>query len=346
MRVEFAYQEKELLFLLAHDHDSFCRWDAGQTLFNRVLQRLVAAYHAGRKPQPPKAFITALGPILEDPHLDPAFKALMLQIPGDQEIAALLADAGKMVDVVAVHKAREFLRAAIGKAHLPLFRRRWRALQPDPYAVDGQAMGARSLKNLCLAYMAAAGEHAALAEAAAQVRRSPNMTDQISALNILVLSGDRMREKALAQFYAHWRDDELVINKWFAVQAAAPRRDTLARVKALLRHPDFDRTNPNKLRAVLGTFAHNNPFAFHATGGAGYKFLAAQIKILDKINPQMASRLAHAFDRCRMYDPTRQKQMRAVLAELQAVKGLSANTYEIVSKSLAHAVGKKAAKRR
>ncbi|MGB4101817.1 MAG: aminopeptidase N [Alphaproteobacteria bacterium] len=340
VRVDFAYQEKELLFLLAHDHDSFSRWDAGQTLFNRVLQRLVATYHAGRKPQPPKAFIAALGPILEDPHFDPAFTALMLQIPGDQEIAAQLADAGKTVDVVAVHKAREFLRAAIGKAHLPLFRRRWRALQPDPYAVDGQAMGMRSLKNLCLAYMAAGGEHAALAEAAAQVRKSPNMTDQISALNILVWSGDKIREKALAQFYARWRDDELVINKWFAVQAAAPRRDTLARVKALLRHPDFDRTNPNKLRAVLGTFAHNNPFAFHASGGAGYKFLATQIRIVDKINPQMASRLAHAFDRCRMYDPVRQKQMRAALESLQAMKGLSANTYEIVSKSLAHAKGK------
>ena len=341
VRVDFAYQEKELLLLLAHDHDSFSRWDAGQTLFNRVLQRLVAAYHAGRQPKPPKAFIAALGPILEATHLDPAFAALMLQIPGDQEIAAQLANAGKVVDVVAVHKAREFLRAAIGKTHLPLFRARWRALQPDPYAVDGLAMGTRSLKNLCLAYMAAGGEHAALAEAAAQVRRSPNMTDQISALNILVLSGDKLREKALAHFYAHWREDELVINKWFAVQAAAPRRDTIARVKALLRHPDFDRTNPNKLRAVLGTFAHNNPFAFHAAGGAGYKLLASQIRIVDKLNPQMASRLAQAFDRCRMFDPARQKQMRAALAELQVVKGLSPNTYEIVSKSLAHGVGKK-----
>lgn len=346
VRAEFDYTEKELLLLLAHDHDSFSRWDAGQILFNRVLMRLVADCHAGRKPKPPQAFIAALAPILEDPHCDPAFKALMLQIPGDQEIAALLANAGKMVDVLAVHKAREFLRAAIGKAHLPLFRVCWRGLQPDPYAVDGQAMGMRSLKNLCLAYMAAAGEHAALAEAAAQVRKSPNMTDQISALNILVLSGDKLRERALANFYAHWREDELVINKWFAVQAAAPRRDTLARVKALLRHPDFDRKNPNKLRAVLGTFAHNNPFAFHSAGGAGYKLLAAQIKIVDKLNPQMASRLAHAFDRCQMYDPTRQKQMRAALTELQAVKGLSANTYEIVSKSLAHAVGKKTVKRR
>lgn len=341
VRVEYPYKESELLFLLAHDHDSFSRWDAGQTLFNRILLRLVADCRAGRKPKPPQAFIKALGVILEDRRLDPAYAALMLQIPGEQEIGFMLAGAGKSVDVVAVHKAREFLRAAIGKAHRTLFWPRWRTLRPDPYAFDGRAMGARSLKNLCLAYLAASGDHAALAEAAAQVRKSPNMTDQIGALTILALSGGRLCSRALNDFYARWRNDDLIINKWFAVQAAAPRRDTVRQVKELLRHPDFEPTNPNKLRAVLGTFGHNNPFAFHAASGAGYKLLAAQIKHIDKINPQMAARLAQAFERWRMVDPARRKLMQAALRDLHSVKGLSANCREIIGKSLAPAAGRR-----
>ncbi len=335
VRVHYDYTEQELLFLLAHDHDSFARWDAGQILFNRVLLRLTAAAQAGRKLVAPKAFIAALAPIVADTALDPAYAALMLQIPSEQEVAGVLAHAGKKVDVVAVHKAREFLRAAIGKAHHDAFAARWRALKPDPYGFNGVAMGQRSLKNLCLAYMAGSGEHSALAEAAAQVRQSPNMTDQMMALGILVQSGDALSDRALSDFYARWRDDELIINKWFAVQAAAIRRDTIGKVKALLKHPDFDIKNPNKVRALLGTLVHGNPFAFHAPNGGGYKLLVQQVKRLDKLNPQMAARLVQAFDRWRIYTPKQQKLMQAALRELQQVKGLSANTYELVTKALA-----------
>jgi len=335
VRVDYAYSEAQLLLLLAHDHDSFSRWDAGQTLFNRVLLRLVAAAQAGRKLVAPKAFIAALAPLLESTQLDPAYIALMLQIPGEQEIASAVAHQGKKVDVAAVHKAREFLRTAIGKAHHHALAARWRALKPDPYGFNGVAMGQRSLKNLCLAYLVASGEHAALAEAGAQVRQSPNMTDQMMALGVLVQSGDKLAERALANFYARWRNDPLIINKWFAVQAAAVRRDTLGKVKALLKHPDFDITNPNTVRALLGTFAHGNPLAFHAANGAGYKLLAAQVKRIDKLNPQLAARLVQAFDRWRNYTPKQQKLMQATLRDLQQVKGLSTNTYEIVSKALA-----------
>jgi aminopeptidase N len=335
VRVVYAYSERDLLLLLAHDYDSFSRWDAGQTLFNRVLLRLVAAAQTKRKLVAPKAFIAALAPMVHDAQLDPAYAALMLQIPSEQEIALLLANLGKKIDVVAVHKAREFLRTAIGKAHHAAFAARWRALAPDPYAVNGTAMGQRSLKNLCLAYLAASGEHAALAEAAAQVRQSPNMTDQMLALGILVQSGDKLADRALAQFYTRWRQDDLIINKWFAVQAAAQRRGTLSRIKALLKHPDFNVKNPNTVRALLGTFAHGNPLAFHAPNGAGYRLLAAQVKRLDKLNPQIAARLVQAFDRWRMYAPAQRRLMQAALRDLQKTKGLSANTYEIVSKALA-----------
>jgi aminopeptidase N len=335
VRVEYDYTEADLLLLLAHDHDSFSRWDAGQILFNRVLLRLVAAAQVGRKLAAPKAFIAALAPIVADTALDPAYAALMLQIPSEQEIALELANLGKKVDVVAVHKAREFLRTAIGKTHHDALTARWRALKPDPYGFNGVAMGQRSLKNLCLGYLVASGEHASLAEAAAQVRQSPNMTDQMMALGVLVQSGDRLSLRALDDFYARWRNDDLIINKWFAVQAAATRRDTISRVKALLKHPDFDIKNPNTVRALLGTFAHGNPFAFHAASGAGYKLLATQVKRIDKLNPQLAARLVQAFDRWRNYTPKQQKLMRAALSDLQKVKGLSANTYELVTKALA-----------
>ena len=335
VRVVHDYTEPELLFLLAHEHDSFSRWDAGQTLFNRVLLRLVAAAAAKRKLVAPKAFIAALGPIIAQSAHDPAYAALMLQIPSEQEIALALANQGKKVDVDAVHKAREFLRQAIGKAHHLAFAACWRALKPDPYGFNGVAMGQRSLKNLCLAYMAGSGEHSALAEAAAQVRQSPNMTDQMMALGILVQSGDALSGRALDEFYARWHDDALIINKWFAVQAAAMRRDTLGKVKALLKHPDFDIKNPNKVRALLGTFVHGNPFAFHAPNGGGYKLLVQQVKRLDKLNPQMAARLVQAFDRWRCYTPKQQKLMQAALRELLAVKGLSTNCLELASKALA-----------
>jgi aminopeptidase N len=161
------------------------------------------------------------------------------------------------------------------------------------------------------------------------------MTDQMMALGVLVQSGDRLSLRALDDFYARWRNDDLIINKWFAVQAAATRRDTISRVKALLKHPDFDIKNPNTVRALLGTFAHGNPFAFHAASGAGYKLLATQVKRIDKLNPQLAARLVQAFDRWRNYTPKQQKLMRAALSDLQKVKGLSANTYELVTKALA-----------
>ncbi len=334
VRVDYAWRESELLFLLAHDTDSFSRFDAGQTLFNRILLRLVAAFKAGRKPAMPEKFIAALGAVLADKTLDPAFAALLLQIPGEHEIALLLAAAGKTVDPAAVQKARDALRRAIAREHRDLFWARWRDLAPDPYGVDGKAMGARALKNLCLGYLGLSGDGKALAAAAAQVRQSPNMTDQAAALGVLVQSGDKLRIRALMDFYARWREDELVINKWFAVQASAGRGDTVRRVRELLKHPDFDRANPNKLRSLIGGFA-GNLFAFHAASGAGYRLLVEEISKVDKLNPQMAARLAGAFDRWRSFDPARQKLMQAALKELQAVRGLSTNSYEIVTKSLA-----------
>ncbi len=346
VRVQFDYSESDLLFLMAHDHDSFARWDAAQTLFNRVLLRLTAVAQRGAKLVAPSAFIAALAPVLTAGQHDPAFAALMLQIPSEQEIGLQLAQAGKKVDVQAVHKAREFLRTAIGKAHHDAFAERWRALRPDPSASNGTAMGERSLKNLCLAYMAASGEHAALAEAAVQVRDSTNMTEQMLALGILVQSGDKLADKALADFYARWRNDELIVNKWFAVQAAAQRPGTLGKVKALLKHPDFDIKNPNTLRALVGTFAHGNPVAFHAPSGAGYALLVGLVKKVDAINPQMAARLVQAFDRWRNYVPAQQKLMQQALRDLQQVKGLSTNSYEIVSKALAPKPRAKLTKRR
>jgi aminopeptidase N len=335
VRVDYDYSERDLLLLLAHDHDSFARWDAGQTLYNKTLLRLVSAAKAGRKLAPPKALLQAMAPIIQDEALDPAYAALMLQIPGEQEIAQLMANNGQKVEVVAIHKAREFLRQAIGKTHHEAFARRWRALKPDPYAANGVAMGQRSLRNLCLAYLVAGGEHAALQEAAAQVRQSPNMTDQMTALSILVQSGDKLAQTALNHFYAHWHDDELIINKWLAVQAAAARPDTLARIKSLLKHPDFDLRNPNKVRALLGSFAHGNPVAFHKADAAGYRLLAQQVLKLDRLNPQMAARLAQAFDRWRIYPSAQQRQMRAALRTIQAAKNLSPNLYEIVNQALA-----------
>jgi aminopeptidase N len=204
-----------------------------------------------------------------------------------------------------------------------------------PYGIDGRSIGRRALRNACLAYLGAANPANGAALAMAQFEAARNMTDVLAALTVLVDLDQPQRNVALARFYELWSHDDLVMDKWFALQARSSLPQTTDRVRELTRHPAFDRKNPNRVRALLGTFAQANQLRFHDASGAGYRLLADEVIALDPINPTTAARLVQPLGSWRRHDPARQTLMRHELERVLATPDLSKNTYEMVSKSLA-----------
>ncbi|HEX4259685.1 MAG TPA: aminopeptidase N [Acetobacteraceae bacterium] len=322
---------ERLRFLARHDSDPFVRWDSGQQYATDVLLDLAARWRAGASMTLDPGLRDAVAATLMQASDDPEFAAEALALPGEDA----LADAMEVADTEAVHAAREFARAAIGRALAPSLRDAYAQNDdPGPYAIDGASIGRRALKNVALGYLAAAGDEG-IALARTQFDAQRNMTDVLAALAVLARSDDDdARAAALASFHARWQSEPLVIDKWFAIQATAPRPDTLAAVQALTAHPDFDLRQPNRVRALIGAFASGNPSCFHAASGAGYDFLAAQIIALDPLNSQVAARLVSPLGRWQRQDAARQALMRAALARVLGAPGLSGNVYEMVSRSL------------
>ncbi|HET9019199.1 MAG TPA: aminopeptidase N C-terminal domain-containing protein, partial [Acetobacteraceae bacterium] len=203
-----------------------------------------------------------------------------------------------------------------------------------PYRIDGEAIGRRALRNACLGYLAAA-DSTGVKLARAQFDAQANMTDVLAALDVLAATDARDREAALAAFHAKWRGDDLVLDKWFAIQAASPRPQTVEDVRALYRHPDFDLRNPNRVRALVGVFSAGNQVRFHDASGAGYRFLADAVIALDPINGQTAARLVNPLGAWRRQNAARQALMRTELERILATPKLSRGTFEKVSKGLA-----------
>ena len=225
------------------------------------------------------------------------------------------------------------MRSELAAANTDLLLERYRALDSSgPYNNTAGEIARRSLRNTLLAYLAGTDRGPQLA--LDQLARSDNMTDTLAALRGLVWFGAPAADAALADFEQRWRDDPLVLDKWFGIQAAAPGPETVSRVKALMDHPAFSLRNPNKVRALLGVMANSNPTAFHASDGLGYRLLADQIVALDSLNPQIAARLAGAFNRWTRYDEHRRRLMRDELSRIAATESLSVNVAEIVGNAL------------
>jgi aminopeptidase N len=322
-----------LKFLAVHDTDPFARWEAGQQVATALLLERVARLRRGEQWLPLDAeLIAAIEATLAGADADPAFAAEAITLPSE----SFLADQLAVVDVDAVHAAREQARAEIGRALQARFEAAYRELDdPGPYRIDGAAIGRRALRNACLAYLAAADPERGARQALAQFDAGRNMTDVLAALAVLADLDRPEREAALARFYETWRHEDLVIDKWFALQARSSLPQTPARVRALTAHPAFDRKNPNRVRALIGAFAQGNQLRFHAAGGEGYALLADEIIALDPINPTIAARLVQPLGAWRRHEPGRQALMRRALERILALPGLSKNTYEMVSKSLA-----------
>jgi aminopeptidase N len=241
----------------------------------------------------------------------------------------------KVVDVDAIHAVRQFVRHALAQQLRSLFLRTYQSLCTEqPYEIDRESVAKRALKNLCLNYLMLLNEPSLRALCLQQFKTANNMTDKLSALSAFAHVDCIERETVLAEFYAQWQHETLVVDKWLAVQARSELAGNLSRVKALLQHVTFDIKNPNKVRALVGVFCHDNLVQFHATDGYAYQFLADIVLQLDKLNPQTASRLIVPLTHWQRYDAKRQSLMTAQLKRIMQEPGLSKDVYEMTTKSL------------
>ena len=332
VQVRYDHSDADLAHLMAYDSDPFNRWEASQLLACRVLLAGVEDIRAGRAMAVPASFAEAMGRVLSDGARDPAFAAECLQLPSESYL-------GECIDVTdpdAIHAARRQAIREIATRYRTRFEGAFRHFSvPGPYSPDAVAAGRRALRNAALGYVTALDDATARALAFLELRRAENMTDAMAALACLANSAGAERERALSMFYDKWKDEALVVDKWFEVQATSWLPDALARVKALMSHPAFDLKNPNRARSLFHAFAMLNPLHFHAADGAGYRWIAEQVLVLDRLNPQVAARLARAFDRWKKYDAGRQTHARAALESIRADQGLSGNVAEVVGRALA-----------
>jgi aminopeptidase N len=321
------------LALARLDPNPFNRWRALSDLVGQALIAAAEDARLSRHIRVDAQTAEALVASADDPGLDPAFRAQMLTLPSEADVARLI---GSDVDPVAIHAARTAVATSVGRTG----GRRFEAVREEfasrsaAFSPDAASTGRRALANTLLDYrVAASGEPG---PAAAQYERAGNMTDRLAALGILAhrLPDARETRQALADFHERFRNDALVVDKWFAIQATIPREDTLASVQELAHHPQFRLTNPNRARALIGSFAAGNQLAFNRADGAGYRFVAEMIQSLDRLNPQISARIATAFRSWRCFEVNRRSQARAALEELAGRPNLSADLKDIVDRSL------------
>lgn len=292
------------------------------------MRALVAG--ARGEPSDSDAVVRAVGATLRSNSLDPAFKAEAILLPSE----TLIAERMDVVDPDAIHASREKLRQALGSALSDDLLAAHRLDGVEGHDLSPAAKGIRRLRTVALGLLAAADPAGAAALAKAQFDAADNMTDRQGALGILVSLDAPERQSALDAFYNRFHDDALVLDKWFALQAAAQREDTVEQVWHLSRHSDFNITNPNRLRSLASMFGGNH-WAFNRADGRGYDFLAEMILAADKINPQIAARMVPAFGRWRRFEPKRAALMKQALQRIVQTPGLSKDVFEQVSKSLA-----------
>jgi aminopeptidase N len=322
----------DLRRMAARDADPFNRWQAVQTLAIALLTENARRLRAGTDLKTDDGLIDALAFILADQTLEPAFVAEALLLPSEADIAR---EIGQDVDPDAIFRARTGLRTLIGLTLNQGLSAVYREMAtPGPYRPDAASAGKRALRNVALDLMAATGEPHAIAAAAKQCQTADNMTDRIAALSTLNLHDGPQRTAALEDFYQRYRDDPLVIDKWFVLQATAPHSDTLSRVDALIAHPAFSLANPNRVRSLIGAFAQMNQKEFNRPDGAGYEFVADKILALDPTNPQIAARLTTAFRSWRTLEPGRRVRAEAALRRIAAAP-LSRDVGDITQRALA-----------
>ncbi|HZP92879.1 MAG TPA: aminopeptidase N [Burkholderiales bacterium] len=328
--LRFDYDEAALVHLMAHDSDAFSRWEAGQRLAGDLILRAAIAIRAGRSAEFADGFFRAFGRVLGGAAADPAFAAEALGLPSEATLAEQLDE----VDPDALHAARVALRRAIAERLNGELLLAYQAFAVSgAYSPDAKSAGRRALRNLCLSYLMERDDAAVRAMCVHQFDHADNMTDAMAALTALANTDCAERAPALERFYARWKDEPLVVDKWLAVQASSRLPSALAEVRRLAAHPAFDPKNPNKVYALIRGFGANH-VRFHAADGQGYAFVADRVIALDPLNPQVAARIARCFDRWKKFDAGRRSHARAALERILGTTGLSKDTMEVVSKAL------------
>ena len=343
--LDFDYTDAQLLQLLEHDSDPFNRWEAGQRLAVRAALSAITsgaarAYTQGATDPNDvlnEAYLAAMRQVLHHPMLDAAFKELVLTLPSETYLAEQL----DVVDPQQIHAVREAMRLQLSTS----LKADWAAVyeanhDTGNYTPDAASSGRRALAGMALTYLCiaaiASGDDEWPAKTLQRFKDAGNMTDRFNALAALVASGHALAALALAQFHAMFKDEALVIDKWFSLQAGSPDRsgNILPAVKQLMKHRDFSLKNPNRARSVISTYC-GNPAAFHRADAAGYVFWSERVIELDAMNPQVAARLARALDRwSKLAEPYR-SAAREAIARVAAKTDLSKDTHEVVTRALA-----------
>ncbi|MCP8937720.1 aminopeptidase N [Alsobacter sp. SYSU M60028] len=332
VKLRIDLDEDDLLRLFRHDSDPFNRWQAAQSVATRLLLRAVDAVKSQGEPGFSPRFAEALGALLAATD-DHAFAAQVMALPSEADIAR---EIGQDIDPDAILEARRALRASVGRLIGPRLRQVYDGLASgEAYSPDAASAGRRALRNAALDLFAAGDPEAGAELAAAQFEAADNMTDRFAALAVLAQIPGERREQALARFAALYETDPLVLDKWFALQAAIPEPGTLERVRALMSHPAFSLANPNRTRALIGSFAMANLSQFNRADGKGYDLLAEVALKLDDANPQLAARLLGAFRSWRSLEPGRRAKAESALRRVEAKTPLSADVADIVSRCLA-----------
>ncbi len=322
--VDITYTDEERLRLMTYDSDLFNRYDVGHQYALEAMADMVK----NKRFEPDMKVIRALGSYLTQPGLDKAFLARAIVLPTEEDLVDRLDE----VDIEAVKEARRVMRQAFADTYYADLLRLYRENEVlGAYKPDAESAARRAVRNVALGYLALTF-HKDLVWA--QYQAADNLTDRLSALSILVNNDLDNKDEALADFYNRYKGDDLVLNKWFAIQARAPKGDALEVVKGLINHPVFDYKNPNKVRAVIGAFS-GNLGAFNRADGEGYRFFAGQCALIDKLNPHLSARLLTAFSKYRKFDATRQSAAREAMTNLLAIDDLSTNARETVERIMA-----------
>jgi len=330
VKLDYKWSDAQLTFLMRHARNDFSRWDAAQSLLATYIRLNVARYQQGQHLSLPLHVADAFRAVLLDTDCDPALAALILTLPSENEIAELF----DIIDPQAIALVRDALQRTLARELADEFFAIYNANQQSEYRVEHDAIGQRSLKNICLTYLAFSDAQLADKLVQAQYHQATNMTDALAALSAAVAAQLPCRDALLAAYDERWHQDGLVMDKWFVLQATSPAANVMRNVRQLLNHRSFTMSNPNRVRSLIGAFASANPAAFHAKDGSGYKFLVEMLTDLNTRNPQVAARMVEPLIRLKRYDEDRQGMMRQALEQLLALDKLSGDLYEKITRAL------------
>ena len=330
VKLDYKWSDAQLTFLMRHARNDFSRWDAAQSLLATYIRLNVARYQQGQHLSLPLHVADAFRAVLLDTDCDPALTALIMTLPSENEIAELF----DVIDPQAISLVRDALQRTLARELADEFFAIYNANQQPEYRVEHEAIGQRSLKNICLTYLAFSDAQLADKLVQAQYQQATNMTDALAALSAAVAAQLPCRDALLAAYDERWHQDGLVMDKWFVLQATSPAANVMRNVRQLLTHRSFTMSNPNRVRSLVGAFASANPAAFHAKDGSGYKFLVEMLTDLNTRNPQVAARMVEPLIRLKRYDETRQAMMREALEELLTLDKLSGDLYEKITRAL------------